>query len=702
MNDSIGEIRSLFEPESVAVIGASKNESKIGFKILQNIIVGGFKGEVYPVNPQGGEILGKKVYTSAEEIGCRVDLATICVPAKFVFSALESLAKVGARYVSIITSGFSEVGNCEEEKKIVDFAKANNMRILGPNIFGVYSAGSSLNATFGPKEILAGDVAIVTQSGALGLAMIGKTAVENIGLSSIVSVGNKTDVDEADVLEYLMHHDDTKVIMLYLEGVSRGERFVAALKRATKLKPVVVIKSGRSKRGAMAAASHTGSLAGSDEVFDCIMKQCGAIRAESLKDAFDWCKFFCSSVLPKGNNAVIITNGGGIGVLATDASEKYGIELYDNAEEMKRIFADATPDFGSLKNPIDITGQATPEDYNSALKAALEDEHISTVMSLYCETAVFTAESLISVVEKNTALYAGKKPLVFCLVGGENTEQCITKFKREGAPVFSDVYEAVSCLGALYRQYENTVRVDKEPKDADIDLAKINAIVDGALADNRSFLLAHEGQAVMSAAGIRVPQSKNVTSVEQAVETAEGIGYPLVMKVVSRDILHKSDAGGVVLNIQNADEVKSAYESIMTKCRAYKADADIEGIEVVEMVKPGKELIVGARKDESFGPTVMVGQGGIYVEVMKDVTFRYASMSECEVRSMIESIKAYPLLTGVRGEAPSDVDMVVDAIVKLCAIIRKCDSITDIEINPVMVYAQGKGGMAVDVRVLIK
>jgi len=696
------EIKYLFEPRTIAVIGASHSNDKIGFKICENIVTGGYKGELYPINPKGGEVLGKKMFTKVEDVPAEIDLAVVCIPAKMVYDSVVECAKKKVKFLSIITSGFSEVGNHELEKQIVDYAREHGMRILGPNIFGTFSAKSHLNATFGPRDICYGNVAIITQSGALGIAMIGKTAVEKIGLSSIISVGNKSDIGEADLLEYLVDDKDTKVILMYIEGVQNGEAFVAALKKATRRKPIIVIKSGRSKRGAMAAASHTGSLAGADEVFDDIMRQCGVLRAESLQEAFAWARFVANNPLPKGDHSVIVTNGGGVGVMATDASEKYGVKMFDDAEELKRIYGPVTPDFGSTKNPIDLTGQASSANYQLALNASLENPKIDSVIGLYCETALFDVENLPKVIKAATAksVEVGK-PIVFSLLGGERVERCIGELRSDNVPVFADVYEAVSCLGSIYRCYNHEKREEEAFADPKVDIEKIERIVEGARKDGRSFLLAHEGQALIQAAGISIPQSRLAKSADEAVKLAEEIGYPVVMKVVSRDILHKSDSGGVVLNLTGKEKVAEAYASIMTNCLKHVPNANIEGIEVCEMVKRGVELIVGARIDNSFGPTVMCGLGGVYVEVMKDVSFRSAWLGKREAEDMIKDIKSYPLLLGVRGEKRKDISGVVDGILKLAKIIRTCRGITDIEVNPLVAYDEGSGVKAVDVRVLI-
>jgi len=465
---------------------------------------------------------------------------------------------------------------------------------------------------------------------------------------------------------------------------------------------VVVIKSGRSERGAIAAASHTGSLAGSDEIFEAIMRQCGVLRAESVEEAFNWCKFLANTPFPSGENTVIVTNGGGIGVMATDACEKYRVKLYDDTAALKEAFSTVTPDFGSTKNPIDLTGQATSSHYNSALEKALKNREINSIIALYGETAVFDAKNLSSMIEENSRKFKEeKKPLVFSIFGGEKIENCLISLKRTDAAVYGDVYEAVSCLGSVYAYYHYLRERSDAIDQAEIDVQAISRVLEGALEEGRSFLLAHEGQAVMRAAGILIPQSIIARSLDEAVRGAEKIDYPVVMKVVSRDILHKSDAGGVALDIEDKNEVIDAYQAILRNSRAYKADAHIEGVEISEMVTKGMETIIGARRDRTFGPMIMFGLGGIYVEVMKDVAFRALPINRKEILSMVKEIRAYPLLLGVRGEEKKDLDAVVDAIIQVGTILQKCDRISDIEINPLMVYEHGMGVKAVDVRILL-
>jgi acetate---CoA ligase (ADP-forming) len=696
------DIKYLFEPQSIAVIGASHDKKKVGYAVFNNIIAGGYKGKVFPISPKGGNIDGYNVFTDILEIEDGVDCASIVIPAHLVKDAVRKCAQKKVKFIQIITSGFSEIGNVREEKEILDIASAAGTRILGPNMFGLYSCASSLNSTFSASTINPGHVAILTQSGALGIAMIAKTSIAAMGLSAIVSIGNKCDVDEADLLEYLIGHDDTKVIMMYIEGVKKGERLIESLKIATAKKPVIVIKSGKSKKGARAAASHTGSLAGSDEIFDAIMKQCGVLRAESLEDAFNWCKFMISGHKPNGYNSVIVTNGGGVGVLATDACEKYGVPLYDDQAVLKKIYEPVTPSFGSTKNPIDLTGVAGKDEYVRAFTVTAESEEIGSTIGLYCETAVFDSGNLAQMIKDTyTKHHENGKIISYALIGGKQVESAIEVLKTAGIPVFNDVEQAVSCVGAFYRYHQYRDVASGKFDDYEIDTATINKIIDEAIQDGRTVLLADEGAAVMRAANITMPQSNVALSINEAVKIAAEIGYPVAMKVVSKDILHKSDAGGVMLDLDNEKEVVVAYEAIMHNCRKYKPDAVIEGIAVAEMVKKGVELIVGARRDPAFGPVVMCGLGGIYVEIMKDISFRALPMNRDIALSMLEEIRSYPLLLGARGEEKKDIESVIDTIIKIGAIIQKCERITDIEINPVIVYTIKDGIKGVDARILI-
>ncbi len=694
------DIRLLFEPRGVAVVGASSDAGKLGNRVLGNIVAGGYRGRVYPVNPRGGQLFGLPVLASVEDACGEVDVAVITVPAHRVLDVVEACGRKGVRFLVVITSGFSEVGEVELERRVVEAARSHGMRLVGPNVLGVYSSASSLNATFGPAEVLAGNLGVISQSGAIGSAMIGKTAVENLGLSAFVSVGNKADVDEADLLAYMVEDPRTRAVLLYMEGVREGRRFLHALAAATAVKPVVIIKAGRSRRGAMAAASHTGSLAGADEVFDAVVGQAGAVRAESIDEALDWCKFLVGSPRPRANSALVVTNGGGIGVLAADACERHGVEMASFTGDMARAFEGVVPPFGSVKNPVDLTGQATAEDYDDALEAALELDGVGSVVCLYCETQVLDAEALTRVVRERWAEFKERRPVVFSFFGGRQLEEAIRDLRAEGVPVFPDVYQAVSCLGALMRHERGSalaITGDVAPECPPV----VREVVLGALTEGRTFLLAHEARRVVEAAGIATPRAEVARGLYEALEAAGRVGYPVAMKVVSRDIVHKTDAGGVALDLQNEGEVVDAYQAVVRRCREYDPRARIEGVEVSRMVTGGAETIVGGRRDATFGPLIMFGLGGVYVEVLKDVTFRALPLAPGELRRMVSEVRSYPLLTGARGMEQRDVEAVVSTMERVSQLVLGCELITDVELNPLVALDRGDGAVALDARILL-
>ena len=450
------KIEALFRPKSVAVIGASGKPGKIGYAIMKNLVEYGYEGKIYAVNVKGGEIeiSGRKfpVYKSILEVPDEVDMAVIVVPAKFVPQVVEECGQKGVKVLPIISSGFGELG--EEGKKVeqqlVETAHKYGMRILGPNIFGVVYTPEKLNATFGPTDVLPGPLALISQSGALGIALMGWTILEKVGLSAVVSIGNKSDIDDADLLEFFKEDENTKAILIYMEGVKDGRRFMETAKEVSKVKPIVIIKAGRSERGAKAAASHTGSLAGSDKVYDAAFKQAGIIRAYTIGEAFDYARTLSNLPEPEGENVVILTNGGGIGVMATDAAEEEGLHLYDNLEELK-VFANHMPPFGSYKNPVDLTGMADAKSYEGAVRDALAHPEMHAIAVLYCQTAVLDPRDLADVVIREYNASGRKKPLVVAIVGGIEAKEAIDRLNEEGIPAYPEPERAIKALSALYR-----------------------------------------------------------------------------------------------------------------------------------------------------------------------------------------------------------------------------------------------------------
>ena len=445
------QLEYMFRPKSVAIIGASRKPGKIGHEILRNLIEYKYPGKIYPVNPSAEEILGLKCYKSVIEIPDEVDLAVVSVPAKLVPTILEECGKKGVKAVAVISAGFGEIGNVELEKQIVEIARKHNMRLLGPNIFGLVYTPSRLNASFGPRDVLPGNIAFISQSGALGIALMGWTILEEIGLSAVVSVGNKADIDDADLLEFFYHDEDTKVILIYMEGVKNGRRFMDVAKRVSKKKPIVVIKAGRSERGAKAVASHTGSLAGSDRIYDAAFRQCGVLRASNFEEAFDWARALATLPPPKGENVVIITNGGGAGVLATDACEANGLHLMEMTSDLENHFRKYMPPFGSPHNPVDLTGQASEEQYKGALLEALNEPRIHSIILLYCQTIITDPLKLADAIIEVYSEAKTKKPVVVNFVGGVECDKAMRRLEKAGIPTYPTPERAVSALAAVHR-----------------------------------------------------------------------------------------------------------------------------------------------------------------------------------------------------------------------------------------------------------
>ncbi|MEA2054473.1 MAG: acetate--CoA ligase family protein [Candidatus Thermoplasmatota archaeon] len=692
------DLEYLFNPRHVAIIGASHHERKIGYTVLKNVIESGYKGKIYPINPKGGVILGKKVYKDIFSIDGEIDLAMVVVPASIAVNVIEECARKGVKFSIVITSGFSEIGNIDAEREMMEKAKKYGMRILGPNVFGIYSASAPINATFGPSKIYPGNIAVISQSGALGIAMIGKTAEENIGLSTIVSIGNKADITEADIMSHVFNDDITKVIFLYIEGLENGRELMDMVKKKPDDIKIVAIKAGKSKMGVRAVASHTGSLAGSDKIFDAAFKQAGILRAESLEEGFNWVSTLAACPRPSGKNVVIITNGGGLGVLAADACEKYGVDLMNDIKLLERTFGGVIPRFGSCRNPVDLTGQAGGNDYKEALERALNEESIHAIIALYCQTDMTALEPLMDTFLEMQKKYGRKKPIIYSLFGGEGTDKILEQLKRNGIPAFDDVEDAVSALNALYKAYSKSE--EEEAETIDIDEKKIRSVIQIALDEERTQLLGTEAKEIMLAAGMDVPPFKVARTIDEAVKAAEEVGYPVVMKVVSEDIVHKTDMGGVLLDIDDEKEVVEGYEAIIRNCKRCAPKANIRGMEIAKMVQKGVEIIIGSTTDPSFGKVLMFGLGGIYVEVLKDVAFRVAPVTKREIEKMIREISSYPLLIGVRGESRKDINSVIDAIYRVGILVDRFPEISELDINPLVVYE--KGAKVLDARMNIE
>ncbi len=680
-------LEGLFMAKSVAVIGASPNPKKIGHQILRNIVEGGYQGEIFPIHPKEKEILGKKAYPSVLDVPQDIDLAVIAVPAPLVASVMKECGQKGVKALSVITSGFAEIGKVEEEKELKRIADSFNMALCGPNTFGIVYSPANLNTSFGPRVILPGKIAFISQSGALAIALMGWTGMEKIGLAALVNLGNKADIEESELIEYFNGDNNVDVILIYMEGVRDGKKFMQ-----TKIKkPVVVLKVGCSKRGAKAAASHTGSLAGSDSIYEAAFKQLGILRAKSFTEAFAWSQAL-SLPTPKGDDAVIITNGGGIGVRTTDECEKMGIKLLEDPQWLESKFRSTMPEFGSTKNPIDITGQGGAEQYRKAVKMALTEDKIHALIVLYCETVITNPLEIAKAVYEEYQSSGKQKPVVVAMVGGDRTREALYYLNEHHIPAFTSISTAVSALRVLYRWQEISSRKPEHPEDITPPKEAV-AIIDQAKKEGRSILMEHEARKVLELCGVPTPKWGFASSVEEAKKVAKGM-YPLAMKIASEDIIHKTDVGGVALNIRSEEELIDRYEEMMSRIKEAAPSARIRGVNLVQMVN-GIECIVGMSRDPQFGPVVMFGLGGIFVEVLKDVSFRVVPFGRQEAGRLLNEIKAKKVLEGFRGMVAHKESLMQT----LCAVQKIASIAKEVDINPLMTNASGS--YAVDARIVL-
>ena len=694
------DLKALFEPQSIAVIGASRKEGSIGYMVVKGLIDSKFAGKIYPVNPNADEILGVKCYKAATEIGAPIDLAVLTVPAQHAIAATEDAGLAGTKVVAVITSGFSEVGRRDLEEQLVDTARRHRMGLVGPNIVGILNNPAKANASFAPYLPYPGSIALVSQSGALLIALDGMTWINKIGISHMISIGNMADLDMADFIDALNQDTYTTAISLYVEGLKDGRKFLESVKSSQK--PIIAIKAGVSQRGELATASHTGSLAGSSQVYGAAFKQFGVNSARDLDDLF--VRSIALSMMKPlmGDRVVVITNGGGAGVLATDAAERYGVPLTDPPQELKDAFRKWMPDFGSPRNPVDMTGMAARPHYSGACLDALKHPWADGAAILYCETAVTDPQDIAEGIYQAYQDAGATKPVVVSLIGGERCLKAGEWLKLKGVPCYFDPAEAMSALGALreYGRYLERKEATVFSSYADVDKAKVRSVLDTVKSEGRNALMEIEAAAVFRAYGLPLAESILAGDQEEAVQAAEKLGYPVVLKIASPDILHKTDAKGVKVGISNPEEIRTAFTEILANAKVYKAEAKIAGILVQEMApKGGTEVIFGAIKDAAFQQTIMFGLGGIFVEVLKDVTFRIAPISVAEAKSMVMEINAYPIIKGARGEKPRDQEALADALSRFSQLTIDFPEIKELDANPVLLYE--KGMIVVDARIIL-
>jgi acetyltransferase len=694
-------LNTFFCPASVAVIGASRDEAKIGHAVLRNILRCGYKGKVYPLNPQAQEILGVEVYPSVLKVPGEIDLAVVVVPAPVVASVLEECGRKGVKGVVIITAGFREIGGegAKEEKRLGEIASRYRMRLIGPNCLGVIDTLCPLNATFSRGMPKRGDIALMSQSGALLIAILDWALSEGVGFSRMISLGNKVDIDENDILEAWGDDPHSKVIVAYLEGITEGRRFMEVAHRVTSKMPVVVIKAGTTEAGAKAVSSHTGSLAGSEKAYDAALRQVGVIRANSVEDLFDYAFAFSEQPLIKGDRIAIVTNGGGAGIMASDQVERVGLKMASFSLETIERLRERLPPAANIYNPIDCLGDADAQRYGYALEAALRDENVDGVVALCVPQAVTDAEGIARALVQIVKGY--DKPLLSCFMGGEMVKEAIEILRANKIPNYRFPERAVEAMMALYRRRHFLESPPRKAKRFKVQRRKVEKVLAQVRAEGRLTVGEAEARQAMEAYGIPLPQAELTRTPEAAVGAAEKIGYPVAMKIASPDILHKTDIGGVRLNVKSPEEVRDSFDLLNYRATRFMPEAEIWGVLVQEMVQGCHEVLVGMSHDPQFGPLLAFGLGGIYVEALRDVTFRVAPVARWEAREMISEIRAYNLLRGVRGERPADLEAIVDCILRVSQLVTDFPEIVELDINPLIVCEEGKGAVAVDVRMAL-
>jgi len=690
---------AIFKPASIAVIGASRTPGTIGYMIVDNLLRNGFTGAIYPVNPRAAAVHGVPAFPSIGDVPVKIDLAVIAVPKELVADVAEQCGRSGVRALIVITAGFKEVGAAgrERETALIDIAHRHAMRIVGPNCLGVITSepGVNMNATFAPSMPPPGNVSFMSQSGAMGITILDYAAEFGIGIHDFVSVGNKADVSGNDLTEYWATDPGTDVILMYLESFGNPRKFTSIARRVTRNKPIIVVKAGRTAAGARAASSHTGALAGVDTATDALLAQCGVIRVDRIEELFDLAMAFSQLPLPKDNTVAIITNAGGPGIIITDACEATGLHVVELAAETQARLRRDLPEEASVRNPVDMIATATPENYRIALETVLRDDNISSAIAAFVPPlGVRQLDVANAIVQARNA--APGKPVLAVLMGREGLPQGRAELGEAGIPAYIFPESAARALAAMDRQRRWLERPAGTIREFEVDRTAANAATTTTPGPD-GYLPAAATQKLLAAYGIPVIGSREAADSATAVTIARSIGYPVAMKVLSPDIVHKTDVGGVALDVRDDDEVRTAFAEITGRARAAAPDARIEGVIIEQLVKGGRELIIGMSLDPSFGPVLMFGLGGIYVEALRDVAFRVQPVSDIDARDMIDSIRGARLLAGVRGEPPSDLDLLAEVIQRISQLVGDNPNIVELDINPFVVFEHG--GIAVDARI---
>jgi acetyl coenzyme A synthetase (ADP forming)-like protein len=696
-------LESFFNPQSIAIVGASRQKGKVGYEILANMIEAGYEGQIYPVNPKADKIEGLKCYPDLQSIGKRPDLVVIIIPAKLVPAMMQQCAKVGVKSVIIITAGFKEVGQegRELEKQVVQIARRAGIRIIGPNCLGVIAPAKKLNASFGGDLPTEGVIGYLSQSGALLAAILDMANANGIGFSKLVSIGNKADVDELDVIKALGEDEDTKVIAGYLESITDGNAFVNQAERISHDKPILLMKSGGTQAGAQAASSHTGSLAGSETAYEAVFERAGIVRCNSIKEQFDYAQAFAYQPLPAGPKVAVITNAGGPGIMAADAIERVGLEFAELDEGTRKTLASELPPAANLNNPVDVLGDALADRYEFALEVVLADKNVDIVLVLLTPQAMTESGATAEVLVK---LSDGKyhKPILACFLGAEKVRDGLRVLRHGRIPQYDAPESAVATIKAMADYVRWRTRPKRVVKLFAVNRRKVENIIDRHLRKGIREIGETESKEILEAYGFVTPKGSVATTAEQAANIAQQLGFPVVLKIWSPDILHKSDVDGVQIGLRSEKEVRDAFDLMMYRIPKKMPEAEILGVLVQEMCGGGKEVILGMNRDPNFGPLMMFGMGGIMVEVLKDVSFYLAPLTAEEAKQMLMDTKTYQMLKGVRGQEGVDIETIAEGLQRLSQLVTEFPQIQEMDINPYIVGPPGTTPVAVDARMSVE
>ena len=698
------QLDKIMRPKAIAVIGASTKDHTIGSDIMKRLKEYNFTGDIYPVNPKGGEIQGFKAYTNVKEIPGEVDLAIIVIAQKFVLNAIDECHEKGIKGICIISAGFKEAGEegAQAERELVAKLKEYGMRCVGPNCLGVVNTAPDIrmDGCFAESLPERGNIGFVSQSGALGGGILNILKDLNLGFAQFISIGNQADVNAETAIEYWENEDDVQQILLYMESIQNPANFRKLATRVTKKKPILALKAGRSAAGASAASSHTGSLAGADKAANALLMQSGVIREYSLKNLFATAKVFATSPIPKGDRVAIITNSGGPGIMATDAVCEYGMQMAKLSDATKEKLRSFLPAAASVKNPVDMIASAPIEHYKQTLETVIADENVDMIGVIYLPFLGLKDIDVAQALMEIKAKYP-EKPIIGIFM---TKSEFFTKLSNMDVnmPFFMYAEEAADGFNRLNQQRLWMQRPEGKIPAYDVDKAKAEKIIKAAVADGRAQLTTLESIDVLNAYGIRACKYGLATNEEEVVNLGNSIGYPVVMKMTSKTTSHKTDVGGVRVNIQSEEQLRAEYKDLIAKLTEKGLIDGLEGVIIQEMVKGNREMVCGIATDPQYGPMMMFGLGGVFIETMKDVTFRIAPLTDIDAEEMIKSVKAYELLKGARGTKPADIAQIQETLLRLSQMVNDFKFIDELDINPLLISEKTGEGIAVDGRIKVR